>query len=117
MSNETRGQLLDAVSRAVAEFQHGTDLVDEAVAAQLGVNRTDLRCLGVLSSRGALTAGQLAQACRLSPGATTTAIDRLERAGYVQRVRDQVDRRSVRVELTARAQERLAALYDPLGAA
>src|ERR671932_226977 len=115
MSNETRGQLLDAVSRAVAEFQHGTDLVDEAVAAQLGVNRTDLRCLGVLRSPGALTARPPGQASPLSPAATTTAVDRLERAGYVQRLRDQPDRRSVRVALTAQAQTRLGELYGPIG--
>ena len=41
--------------------------------------------------------------CRLlqhNPGAMTRVIDRLEKAGYVQRVRDAADRRTARLELT-----------------
>jgi DNA-binding MarR family transcriptional regulator len=47
-----------------------------------------------------MTAGQLAQAMRLTGGAMTTVLDRLERAGYARRVRDTVDRRRVMVEVT-----------------
>jgi DNA-binding MarR family transcriptional regulator len=35
----------------------------------------------------------------------TAALDRLERAGYVRRVRGETDRRQVRVEVTLRALE------------
>jgi hypothetical protein len=50
-----RDELLGAVSREVAEFQSAADKMDEAVAQQLGINRTDLRCLGLLFARGALS--------------------------------------------------------------
>jgi DNA-binding MarR family transcriptional regulator len=117
MSNETREGLLDEVSREVAEFQSAADLVDEAASARLGINRTDLRCLGLLFVRGALTAGQLAQASGLSPGATTTALDRLERAGYARRVRDPADRRGILVELTLEARRLIEEIYGPIGRA
>jgi len=115
MSNETRDELLTAVSREVAEFQSATDEMDEAVTLRLGVNRTDLRCMGLLFARGAMSAGQLAAASHLSPGAATTALDRLVRAGYAIRTRAAQDRRSVLVELTPLARQRIEELYGPVG--
>ena len=115
MSKENRDHLLDAVSLEVAELQAATDQMDEAVAQRLGINRTDLRCLGLLFARGPLSAGQLAAASGLSPGAATTALDRLERAGYALRTRGAQDRRSVLVELTALARQRIEESYGPVG--
>jgi DNA-binding MarR family transcriptional regulator len=112
-----RAALVWAVMAGVVRFQQATDAVDETAAERLGVNRTDLRCLGSVSERESLSAGELAEAAGLSRGATTTAIDRLERAGYVRRVRDDRDRRSVRVEATPLARARIAELYDPIGRA
>jgi len=116
MSNETPQQeLVRAVMRAVAAFQDSTDRVDEAAAQRLGLNRTDLRCLGVLCRAGAMTAGQLAAAAGLSPGATTTAVDRLARADYARRVRDDHDRRRVTVQATSAAHARSAEIWGPIG--
>jgi DNA-binding MarR family transcriptional regulator len=115
MSNKNRDDLLDTVSREVAELQNATDAMDEAVTQRLGINRTDLRCLGLLFARGPLSAGQLASASGLSPGAATTALDRLERAGYALRTRGAQDRRSVLVELTPLARARIEDLYGPVG--
>jgi len=115
MSNKSHDELLDAVSRAVAELQTATDQMDEAVALRLGINRTDLRCLGLLFARGLLSAGQLAAASGLSPGAATTALDRLERAGYALRTRGAQDRRSILVELTPLARQRIEEVYGPVG--
>src|SRR6185503_10609069 len=117
MSNEIRDELLSEVSREVAEFQSAADRVDEAASERLGINRTDLRCLGLIVVRGPLTAGQLAQASGLSPGATTTALDRLERAAYARRVRDPADRRGILVELTPEARRLIEETYGPIGRA
>jgi DNA-binding MarR family transcriptional regulator len=70
------------------------------VGQAIGVNQTDLGCLDVLGRLGSQTAGQLAAGTGLSSGAMTTAIDRLERAGYVRRESDPDDRRRVLVVLT-----------------
>jgi DNA-binding MarR family transcriptional regulator len=117
MSNHSRKQLIDEVSEAIAEFQSAADLVDEAACKRLGVNRTDLRCLGLLFVRGLMSAGQLAEAGGLSPGAMTTALDRLERAGYARRVRDPEDRRGVLIDITEEARRLIEEIYGPIGRA
>ena len=113
-SNYSKTELLAAVGRGVQAFQDATDEVDEAVAGRAGLNRTDLRILSVLSQADAMTASALADAAGLTRGAMTTALDRIERAGYARRVRDQEDRRTVRVEMTEKALEEVKVLYGPL---
>lgn len=85
--------------------QRATDEVDELVTELMAINRTDSRCMDILEQHGRMTAGQLAAYSGLSTGAVTAVVDRLERAGYAQRVPDASDRRRVLVELTERAQE------------
>src|SRR5262249_61586721 len=46
------------------------------------------------------TGGGLPRRCRVTPGATTQRVQRLEGDGYVERVRDEHDRRTVYVALT-----------------
>ena len=103
---DTYEQLIDEVRRS----QNATARFDQAVADAVGLNRTDLRCVDVLHREGPLTAGRLAEQTGLSSGAMTTALDRLERAGYARRVRDSSDRRRVLVELTPQV-AKMAAFY------
>jgi DNA-binding MarR family transcriptional regulator len=109
-----RNELLGRLSLAIRASQNTAEAFDEQVAAMLGVNRTDLRCLDILDRRGPLTAGQLAVAMHLSTGAVTTLVDRLERAGYARRVRDTADRRRVLVELEPETHRRTMEFYEPL---
>lgn len=85
---------------AVRENQTATDLFDEALSQFLGINRTDGRCLDIIDRLGRVSAGQLAIESGLTTGAVTAVIDRLEKAGYVARARDTLDRRKVWVETT-----------------
>jgi DNA-binding MarR family transcriptional regulator len=102
MSRHKR-QVFDELIYEIMRSQSATDRFDQAVADALGLNRTDMRCLDVLSREGPVTAGRLAEATGLTSGAMTTAVDRLERAGYAQRIRDSDDRRRVLVQLTPQA--------------
>jgi DNA-binding MarR family transcriptional regulator len=61
-----------------------------------------------------MTAGQLAAAVRLTTGAVTDVLDRLEAAGVVRRIRDTKDRRRVIVEVTDEVDRLGAPVYDPL---
>jgi DNA-binding MarR family transcriptional regulator len=114
MSNEISQELVSALTAANRRYQQGTDALDQAASELLGINRTDARCIDVVLLRGRVTAGDLALAAGLSPGAATTAIDRLERAGYARRVRDPEDRRRVIVEPTDRVAELAEEVYGPL---
>ena len=96
---------MQQLSAEIRANQRATDEVDELVVELLGVNRTAGRCLDILEQHGRMSAGQLAKRSGLTTGAVTAVIDRLERNGYAQRVRDLSDRRRVLVELTATARE------------
>ncbi|HEY3944851.1 MAG TPA: MarR family transcriptional regulator [Solirubrobacteraceae bacterium] len=103
-TNSHKAELMRRLGEEIRAGQRATDAVDEAVTELFGVNRTDSRCLDILEQHGRMTAGHLAALSGLSTGAVTAVVDRLERAGYAQRVPDPSDRRRVLVELTERAQ-------------
>ena len=109
--DSARTQLIADVTAEFEELRQAADMLDEAVAAQVGLNRTDLRCLGIIYRRGRLTAGELAEESGLTPGAITTVLDRMERAGFANRVADPADRRRVLVVSTAAARETGGRLY------
>jgi DNA-binding MarR family transcriptional regulator len=88
-----------------------TQMLDEAAAEYLGVNTTDGRAIDVIDQAGRITAGDLARELRLSTGAVTTIVDRLERAGYARRVADPADRRRVLIEVTAKVRRMSSDIY------
>ena len=102
---------------ATQAFQRSTDAFDDAVAGRLGLNRTDLRCLDLILAKDPMSAGELTAAAKLSPAATTTAIDRLERAGFVTRSRDAANRRRVLVAATEAARAAEREVFRPVGEA
>src|SRR5215207_5479243 len=112
MSEESQA-LVAEVGRAMQAYQRSTDAFDDAVAARLGLNRTDLRGLDWLFD-GPLAVGELGAATGLTSAATTALIDRLEQKGFVARVRDAADRRKVLIEMTAQGRQRVGAFYGPL---
>lgn len=77
------------------EFSTSLVLFQEAVAFRLGLNATDYRCLELILRKGEMTAKALAEELRLTTGAVTGIVDHLERAGYVERLENPADRRSV----------------------
>lgn len=72
----------------------------EATLAEFGLSHADFKTLGALRRSGPRTPGVLGRYLELSSGAVTSRLDALERSGYVRRVPDPHDRRSVLVELT-----------------
>ncbi len=80
------------------------------VADQLGLGVSDMQFMTYLMQDGPLSPGRLSELSGLKSGSVTGVIDRLERAGYVHRERDESDRRKVRVVLN---EERLNAAESP----
>jgi DNA-binding MarR family transcriptional regulator len=113
LSNQ-REHLIEQLSQLIPAAQTETHALDEAAAARLGINRTDLRCLGVLLERGTLSAGALAESVRLTRAAMTTALDRLQKARFIRRIHDPADRRGVNVEATAAAKKALEEIWGPI---
>jgi DNA-binding MarR family transcriptional regulator len=110
----TRDAALARLSELIPLAQAVTFEVDEAAAAHLGINRTDLRCLGVIFESAGISASELAERVGLTRGAMTTALDRLERATLVRRVPDAVDRRGVNLEVTPSSQRALRTIWGPI---
>lgn len=113
----SKDSVIQQIATLLRQLQQSFDAFDEAAATRLGLNRTDLRCLDIVLGDGPLPAGQLSAALKLSPAATTTAIDRLERAGLVSRTRDPGNRRVVLVAPTEAARAAEAELFTPVGLA
>jgi DNA-binding MarR family transcriptional regulator len=87
-------------------------------AFDLDESRLDV--LGTLRRSGTpyrLTAGELTRRCRVTPGATTQRVQRLEQDGYVERVRDEHDRRTVYVGLTPGGSAKLDEVFAAVMAA
>ncbi len=113
----SREKLRAELGDEVRGLQSDVDALDEAVAAHLGVNRTDLRCLDVLMQAGSATPGQLGARLGLTTGSVTAMLDRLARLGYLTRTADPADRRKVVVQPTPEALRKGAEIYGPLAEA
>ncbi len=107
-----REALLQAVMQAGRENSTASVLLHSAISEKMGLGVTDEKTLDILFRRGPLTAGDLAAHTGLAPASVTGLIDRLERKGFVQRVRDPKDRRRVIVELNAERAAEVMPLFD-----
>jgi DNA-binding MarR family transcriptional regulator len=91
------------------------DALTNAASPHAGLNRTDIRALDIINMQEGLTAGQLAARLKLTTGAITGVLDRLERAGHARRTHDQDDRRRVMVQPTAEARQYGSVVFGELG--
>jgi DNA-binding MarR family transcriptional regulator len=98
MATPDRNELRSAVIQASRENSTIAVFFHSAIAEQVGLGATDEKTLFILRRYGSLTAGEIAQHTGLTTASVTNLIDRLERKGFVQRVRDTADRRRVIVQ-------------------
>jgi DNA-binding MarR family transcriptional regulator len=119
-AKKSRQELLQRLGKDLGhELSTNNVFLHELVARKLGLNATDTRSLDLITRAGdsEFTAGDLGRATGLTTGAITGILDRLESAGYVERIRDANDRRRVIVRARVEAAGRVARLYEGLGAA
>ena len=111
---DTPGALVERLQALTLEVNRFVQVFAGAHA----LHTTDLTALAHVSRATAagapVTAGELSQALSLSTSATTALVDRLQRAGHVERVHDAQDRRRVRVRMTPAAQELASGFFTPL---
>jgi len=100
---DERAELALMLRRLTVEL----DAVGQRFAGLHGLGRTDVRALvAIMDAARAgrpMTAGALGQAVELSSASVTALVDRLERVGHVERVRDEHDRRRVVLAMTPSA--------------
>ena len=100
-----RREEFQAISSNLRDLALTLTGLGSALAARLNLNRNDLRALDILIEQRGMTAGQLASQLKLTTGAITGVIDRLELAGHAVRMHDDEDRRKVVVRATRKAIE------------
>jgi DNA-binding MarR family transcriptional regulator len=98
---------LDLATEGIVErIQWANGYLDKAMnetLAEFNLNRGEWALLGTLRRYGPpyrRSPGQLSADLRISSGAMTNRLDRLEEAGLIRRLPDPDDRRSLQVELT-----------------
>lgn len=116
MSNKksNRREIIAKIADLLREQSTQTVLFHAIIAEQFGLHTTDHKALDIIVKSDRMTAGQLAETTRLTTGAVTGVIDRLEKAGFVRRVFDSNDRRRIFVELVPDTVERMAPVFAPI---
>jgi DNA-binding MarR family transcriptional regulator len=109
MTTARKRERIHSLAVAVARVTDADRRLRMAAAERLGVGGTDFDALILLDTAGALAAGRIAEAMAITTGAVTGLIDRLERAGWVQRTRHETDRRQVLIELAPARRDQLDA--------
>ena len=104
-------ELVERVGIAVRKMGAQSVIASRTIADRFGMHMTDLEVLDLIFLRGAVSAGELADATGLTSGSVTALIDRLANAGYVERCDDPSDRRKVLVRIRHDAIEPLKATY------
>jgi len=74
---------------------------------QSGLSPTTTAMLAAIGRDGPITLGELAAHEQVAPPTITKSVDKLESAGFVERLRDTADRRVCRVTLTTAGRKQL----------
>lgn len=112
-----RAKLTDQINEELRAFIARSILRNQEVADELGLHLVDLQCLNLITLAGEPpTPGQIARSAGLATSTTTRVLDRLQKAGYIERDRDQGDRRKVLIHPNPAKISRLSGLYQPQSA-
>jgi len=109
-----RDELRWSVLQAGREQSIDTIMFHQAIADRLGLNPTDHKCADLLHLKGAMSAGELAEVTGLTTGAITGVIDRLEKAGFVERKADPNDRRRVIIQTIPGQCRKIGQLFESM---
>lgn len=103
-------ETLEFLILASRRIYRAIDAIDYAISGRLGIHRNDLRALNLLED-GPLTPRIIGDSIGLTSGSVTALIDRLEKAGLVERRPSETDRRSIEIGITQHRYAEIASLY------
>ena len=98
----------------IRKFIANAIFFNQKVAERCDLNLTDTQCLNLLELSGSATPGQLAEYTGLTTGGITVVLDRLEKAGFIQREPNPKDRRSLIVKTVPSGIARMHAFYTEI---
>ena len=111
MTKSTKTDLEQRALTAVMEYGVHLTLFRNAISDWTGLNITDMECLRLLFQKGIATPSELARQTGLTSGATTAMLDRLEKAGLIERRPNPNDRRGTLITPDALSAEKMASWF------
>lgn len=93
MTKSTKQELKKRALMAVRDYGVNLTQFRNAMSEWAGLNVTDMECLRLLFQKGVASPSELAKYTGLTSGATTAMLDRLEKAGLIERRPNPDDRR------------------------
>lgn len=112
MTNSTKTDLKKRALLAVRDYGVHLTLFRNAMNEWAGINATDMECLRLLFMKGIATPSELARHTGLTSGATTAMLDRLEKAGFIERRPNPDDRRGTLIAPAKSGAERAASWFE-----
>jgi DNA-binding MarR family transcriptional regulator len=112
MTNSTKFNLKKRALSAVRDYGVHLTLFRTAMNEWAGLNATDMECLRLLFLKGVSTPSELARHTGLTSGATTAMLDRLEKAGLIERQPNPDDRRGTLIVPAKSSAEKASAWFE-----
>lgn len=112
MPKSTKTDLKIRALMAVRDYGVNLTHFRNAMDAWAGLNATDMECLRLLSQKGTATPTELAKHTGLTSGATTAMLDRLEKAGLIERQPNPNDRRGTLIAPEKSSSAKMAAWFE-----
>ena len=112
MTNSTKADLQKRALMAVRDYGVHLTLFRNAMDEWAGLNTTDMECLRLLFFKGVATPSELAKHTGLTSGATTAMLDRLEKAGLIERQPNPNDRRGTLIVPEKSSSKKVASWFE-----
>ncbi len=111
MMKPTKTDLKKRALMAVRDYGVNLTLFRNAMSEWAGLNVTDMECLRLLFQKSVATPSELARFTGLTSGATTAMLDRLEKAGLIERRPNPNDRRGTLIVPAQSSAEKAASWF------
>lgn len=112
MAKPTNTDLKKRALMAVRDYGVNLTLFRNAMSEWAGLNVTDMECLRLLFQKGIATPSELSKFTGLTSGATTAMLDRLEKAGLIERRPNPNDRRGTLIAPAKSSTEKAASWFE-----
>ena len=112
MTKSTKADLKKRALMAVRDYGVNLTQFRNAMSEWAELNVTDMECLRVLFQKGVATPSELSRHTGLTSGATTAMLDRLEKAGLIERRPNPNDRRGTLIAPEKSSTEKMASWFE-----
>lgn len=112
MTNSKKADLKQRALIAVRDYGVHLTLFRNAMDEWAGLNTTDMECLRLLFMKGTASPSELAKHTGLTSGATTAMLDRLEKAGLIERQANPNDRRGTLIVPAKSSAKKVASWFE-----